>query len=178
MFRSDDEFEDGTQILPFYWDSRKVVNVSRSRVGSGAPRGARPLPWLGCLACKHLTWIFRSLVSPASAPPAEWSPAAGSELSTITFLSWAPGPVWRLPVARLCLSRLGSLSVSFSENFTRSVDWAGNWELVPGPSRVSPGDQDQDWSSGLSHRWPVLLTSHCDPLLSSDPHFAGLHYTP
>ena len=93
MFRSDDEFEDGTQILPFYWDSRKVVNVSRSRVGSGAPLGARPLPWLGCLACKHLTWIFRSLVSPASAPPAEWSPAAGGALSWAQSLFCPEPPV-------------------------------------------------------------------------------------
>ena len=34
---SDDEFEDGTQIEPFSCDSRKVVIVSGSRVGSGAP---------------------------------------------------------------------------------------------------------------------------------------------
>ena len=173
---SDDEFEDGTQIEPFSCDSRKVVIVSGSRVGSGASRGARPLPWLGCFACKHLTWIFRSLVSPGISV----SPACRAQTGRGRAKSWAQslfcpeqslsqsGTLRQQAVARLCLARArrGSLSVSFSENFTRSVDWAGNClDVSPGPSRVL---RIRIRTGGrLSHRWPVILTQLWAPDLQS-----------
>ena len=152
---SDDELEDGTTdrtILLWFKESRYCESVP------GRVRGcswARPPARLGCLACKHLTWIF-SLVSPASAREPRLQSSAQAALTvlslgTITFLSWARR------VARLCLAGSGSsLSVSFSENFTRSVDWAG-----PEPS---PEDQDQDWRDSVTadpSSW-----HHCEPLSS------------
>ena len=129
--RSDDESEDGTQDRHICCDSRKVVNVSLSRppVGSGATRGARPLPRLGCFACKHLTWIFRSLVSPASAiSPVEaelraehnhffvLSPAHSS--ASVARLCWSPPRLCRL---RLVALGFLQLSVTASgEIFTES----------------------------------------------------------
>ena len=149
MFRSDDEFEDGPQIEPFYGDSRKVVNVSRSRVGSGASRGARPLPWLGCLACKHLTWIFRSLVSPVSAV----SPACRVEPGRAEhnhFFVLSPRSVCRLAVARLCLSRLASARSRFP-SVKISPEASTERELGAGPGpEPSPEDQDQDGSVSVA----------------------------
>lgn len=141
--RSDDESEDGTQDRHICCDSRKVVNVSLSRppVGSGATRGARPLPRLGCFACKHLTWIFRSLVSPASAiSPVEAELRA--EHNHFFVLSPAHRPVWPGSACpRLASAGSGSsLSVSFSSQSPLRVKFS----LRAGPE-PSPEDQDQDW---------------------------------
>ena len=143
------------KIETFYFDSRKVVNGSRSRVGGSWTR-----PCLG-FACKHLTWIFRSLVSPAPARP--WP---GLDPAQSLFLSWHRQ---RLGPARPATASLvSSLSVS--------VKISPEALTEPGPG-ASPADQDQD--RGLSHLRSVILTplwsSSSSP--SSDPHFAGLHRT-
>ena len=153
------------KIETFCCDLRKVVNVSRPPVGSGATRGARPLPRLGCFACKHLTWIFRSLVSPASAMRSRLQSPAEAELRAehnhFFVLSPAERPVWPGSACPRLASAGSSLSVSFSSQWKfHPKRWL---RAGPEPSlriRIRTGDSVATDPSS----W-----HHCEPLTYNLP---------
>ena len=145
----------------------------------GRVRGS--LPWLGCFACKHLTWIFRSLVSPGISV----SPACRAQTGRGRAQSWAQslfcpeqslsqsgqwlGSAWpRLAAAR---SRFPSVKISPEASTEPGTAWM--WARARAESSGSgSGVETGDSVTADPSSW-----HHCESLTSNPP-FAGLRYTP